>query len=422
MASHTLRHVDLRRNIPREIPRICLLAETFHPVLGGSENHARLLASRLNAMGMSTFVLTRRADRSSPLAEIVDGVSVYRYSPAGMGRWGKFAGLPFMHKELETRRDDYDVLYVCALRVTGASAVRIAHEQRKICVLRAETNGEMSGDYASAYRKLPIHEKIYFKHWLKRRNALLKQADAYIGITELVTDEFENCGMDPKRIFHIPNGIDTDLFRPANTREKINLREKLHLPITDTLVLFTGRLIRGKGVEYLLDAWQRIASKRKGIHLVLVGSGSGEQANCEDELRSFVIKHGLQESVTFAGWAEKVYEYLQACDLFVFPTEYEGFGLSLVEAMACRLPVIASNVGGIPKIIHHPEDGILVEPKNPDVLERQMIRVLDDHELAESLAANAHRTANEHYSIDIVAKKHFELFSYLHSSKLALGE
>ena len=130
--------------------------------------------------------------------------------------------------------------------------------------------------------------------------------------------------------------------------------------------------------------------------------------SCEDELRRFVRARGIEDRVKFTGYVRNVHEYLQAADLFVFPTEGEAFPLSLVEAMSCGLPVIASRVGGIPEIVTHGRDGILVDPANPEALAREIAFLMKETPTAGSLGSNARRTVCEAYSIESVASQYFE--------------
>jgi glycosyltransferase involved in cell wall biosynthesis len=401
-------------------PRICLLTETFYPVVGGGETHARLLAQHLNLLGMSTFVLTRRSDPGLASSDMVSGIPTCRVRPTGMKRFGKYLMVPFVLAELIRRRSEYDVVFVCGFRVLGMPAVIAAKLLRKSCVLRAEAQGEMSGAYASAYRKLPIPIALGFRAWIGVRNWVLRRADAYVAISRPVAEEFIECRMDARRITELPNGIDVEAFTPSDRAGRRSLREKLGLPVNAAMVSYSGKLNQGKGLEYLLRAWTEVASSHTDAHLVLIGSGGGQSLSCEDELRAFVRDHGLASSVTFTGYVENVPEYLQASDLFVLPTENEAFGLSLVEAMACGLPAIASDVGGVPEIVDHLENGILVPPADPDVLAREIVRLLDNSALSCKLSVNARRTVCERFSIQAVANRYYPLFSLVYSRTHAL--
>ena len=122
-------------------PRVCLLTETFFPVVGGGETHARLLASHLNSLGMVTFILTRRSDPKLARFESVKGIPTYRVPPARFGRFAKYAMIPFVVIELARKREMYEVILVCGFRVLGAPAVLAAKLLGKVCVLRAEAEG-----------------------------------------------------------------------------------------------------------------------------------------------------------------------------------------------------------------------------------------------------------------------------------------
>ena len=402
-------------------PRVCLLTESFHPVVGGAETHARLLARHLNALGMSTFVLTRRSDPKLSHVESVNGIRVSRVPPARMKRFGKYAMVPFAFAELVRKRKSYDIIFVCGLRVLGAPAVMAAKVLGKTCVLRAEALGEMTGHYASVFGRLPLPVELLFRACICARNGVLKYADGFVGISGPVAREFAQCGAAPERIFGLPNGIDTELFRPVDEVAKRLLRERLGLPIRAEIASYSGKLNRGKGLEHLIRAWEIVRHERASAHLALIGSGGGMSLSCEDELRRFVRERRMSSTVTFTGYVENVHEYLQASDLFVFPSEDEAFGLSLVEAMSCGLPVIASRVGGIPEIVEHSHNGILVRPGDPHALAREVIRLLGRPMLVRSLASHARRTVCERYSIEAVAARYHQLFCALHAGKCKFG-
>ena len=408
-----------REDTAARTPRVCLLTETFYPVVGGGETHARLLAQHLNCLGMSSFVLTRRSDRRLPRTESVDGTKTYRVPPAGMKRLGKYAMVPFVLFELIRRRREYDLVLVCGFRVLGVPAVIAARLLGKSCVLRAEAQGEMSGGYASAYKKLPLAVGALFRTWINLRNRILKRADAFVSISNPIAEEFAECGVDVDRILELPNGIDTERFRPVDAGTRRLLREKLGLPVEKITAIYCGKLNRGKGLEHLLQAWETVIACRKDAYLVLVGSGGGQSLSCEDDLRRLVHARDLGSTVIFTGSVQNSREHLQASDIFILPSENEALPMSLLEAMSCGLPSIASRVGGIPQVVTHLENGILVEPADPDGLAREILGLLHRPSLAESLSANARRTVCERYAIGPVSARYFQLFSCLSSRRVS---
>jgi len=395
----------------RAVPRICLLTETFYPVVGGGETHARLLARHLNSMGMTTFVLTRCSSAGLLPCEMLDGTQVCRLPPSGVKRFGKYMMLPFVSSFLSRNRLVYDMILVCGFRVLGQPAVTMARRLGKSCVLRAEAQGEMSGGYASAYRKLPPIVGTGFRKWIDRRNRILRRADAFIAISEPVAQEFEACGAGP--IYRIRNGIDTDVFKPADSR---SLRRKLGLPMEGMIAVYSGKLNQGKGLTDLLAAWEKVCAERNGLLLVLVGSGGGQSLSCEDELKEIVRERRLP--VTFTGYVENVHEYLQAADMFILPSLNEALPMSVLEAMSSGLQVVATRVGGIPEVISDMENGILIDPGNPEQLADVILQAAD-RSLPKELANNARRTICERYSITAVAERYYELLCRVHSGRIS---
>jgi glycosyltransferase involved in cell wall biosynthesis len=144
-----------------------------------------------------------------------------------------------------------------------------------------------------------------------------------------------------------------------------------------------------------------------------VGAGGLDIHNCEAELRQFVNANALAPWVTFTGNVPNVEEYLQAADLFVFPTENDAFPSSLVEAMACGLPVISTPVGAIPTLIAHECNGLLVEAANEQALSQAVVRLLSDRALAERLSHAARKSVQDHYSADTVTRAYLGVFQAL---------
>jgi glycosyltransferase involved in cell wall biosynthesis len=162
----------------------------------------------------------------------------------------------------------------------------------------------------------------------------------------------------------IPNAVDLERFKPVSRTEQDELRARLNLPRDRTLIVFAGRLSRAKGIEMLVQAWPDLLARHPNLYLVIVGSGGGSFDDCEQDLHEFVKRHGLEGSVYFAGASSTVEEYLQAGDVFVFPSDYEGFSLGLVEALGSAIPSVVTSVGAAPQLIEHGKTGFLFPPKD----------------------------------------------------------
>jgi len=181
----------------------------------------------------------------------------------------------------------------------------------------------------------------------------------------------------------VPNGIDTERFRPL---DKDKARKKLGLPSDKKIILYVGWLVKGKGVDYLLESVQRIRAGFPDILVVIVGSGL-ELEN----YKRYVSENGLDRSVIFTGskMVNEIPEFMNAADIFVLPSLSEGRPNVVAEAMACGLPVIATAVNGTPELIEDGIDGMLVEPGNSKSIEDAVLRLLGDSGLYDAIKSKS---------------------------------
>ncbi len=397
---------------PGSPPQICILAETYYPVVGGGETQARSLVHGLINDGLNAFVLTRRSDANFARIEEIDGVTVRRLPPTGSQHLKKWGLLPTSFLELVRTRHQYDLIFVSGFRVVGAGAVLAARILRKNVILKADSTGEMSGDFfADGLSGLGLStDSRLFRLFLRFRNRILRQADGFVAISSEIAGELEECGVALANIFQIPNSVDTDVFRPVSEECQVVLCDRLNLPPDDLIVTYTGRLVSYKGLHLLLQVWQQLSQRHDDVHLLLVGEGGLDIHNCEDEIRAFVEANDLQDSVSFTGAVQNVHEYLQVSDIFVFPTESEAFGISLIEAMACGLPTIASNVGGIQDILTDEENGIAIEPRDFNQLLSALEQLVDSPEKRRELGNAARQTVITRYGSDVITAEYIRLF------------
>jgi glycosyltransferase involved in cell wall biosynthesis len=392
--------------------RVLVIAETFHPVLGGGETQSRLLCEQLARRGHRITVVTRRSDGGMKRSDRLGALQIVRVGPGGPGGFKRWTMLGPVMVRLVRRRRDYDVVLVLGFRALGL-ALMVLRPLGKPAILKAESNGEMSGAFFDARLAriglprgwLPVRLLV------AARNRVLSRATAFVAISTPIRDEFLAAGARHDRVALIPNAVDTDLFRPPDVDERRTLRRELGLTTGEFVVIYTGRLVRYKGLPLLLRTWARVAQGRLGLRLLLIGTGGQDMDNCEAELRAFVRDHRLESTVTFTGGVDDVHAYLQASDAFVFPTENEAFGISLIEAMACGLPCIATAVGGVNDIVTDGRDGLLVPAGDSGALEGALRRVLDDGEMRACVGAAARRTVVDRYGVEGVVAEYEALLA-----------
>ena len=184
-----------------------------------------------------------------------------------------------------------------------------------------------------------------------------------------------------------------------------------------SVVLFVGRLVSKKGVDVLLNAFAQINShSRARIQLWIVGEG-----DCRGALERLAAERGLSNQITFWGRIanQKLPDFYAAADVFVAPSvvtesgDTEGQGVVFLEAFSARVPVIATDVGGIGEIVRHDDTGWLVPPRNPELLARAIEQMLDDRGLARRLTENAFHLVKEHFDWPIIAGRFETLYREL---------
>lgn len=198
----------------------------------------------------------------------------------------------------------------------------------------------------------------------------------------------------------IPNGV--------NIKKFVDLKGKLFLD-GNPAILYVGYLSKFKSVDILIDAISKLRSILPNMKLHIVGRGSKEA-----ELRLLAKNNQVQDMVIFHGQAspEIVPLYYKAADFCVFPSIRDSFGLTLLEALASGLPVIASKRGGTPEVITHGEDGLLFEPDDENALPNAILSLSQNTELRKKLSVNATKTSVK-YSWEKIGEKYLSLYRSL---------
>lgn len=197
------------------------------------------------------------------------------------------------------------------------------------------------------------------------------------------------------RIKIIPNGI------------PIGFKSKDNSVIKKYDVLFVGRLVRQKGINFLLEAVKIFQKKyKKTIRVAIVGEGP-----LKNELVKMCKKLKIMHSVKLLGFKNDIDRIMKSSKILALPSQSEGFGIVLLEAMKNKLPIIATNVGGIPEIITNGHEGILIPKKNPKILANSIKIILENSELRKQFIHNAYKKVENQYSIEKYAHSMFNLYS-----------
>ena len=342
-------------------PRVLVLTPYFYPVIGGVESNAERFARYLVAIGISTQVLTKRTAAALPDVDVRAGVSIRRIGPRGeRSAAGKWLMLPSVFSWLVRHRAAYDVICAIDYRGIGIAAIAARGLTMHAVLLQGQTTGVLSGVVGGAGTPTEGMATRIAK-WPLRR--IYARADAIACISRVLRDEALAFGVPATRVHLLPNAVDMTRFSPAPSEERDARRRHFGFGPDDVVCLYVGRLSREKGVLELAAAWKEL--QPANATLLLAGPDMpGSPWDAGPAAREFIGRNGLTSSVRFLGPSDDVASVLQLADVAVQPSHFEALGLSAIEALACGVPVIASDVGGLPDFIRDGHNGRLVPPRN----------------------------------------------------------
>ena len=213
------------------------------------------------------------------------------------------------------------------------------------------------------------------------------------------------------RIDLLYNPIDTDLLSNPPGRSRSELLTECGLPQDALLLVNVGRVSPQKGLLNAVRALPRILESHPGAHLVSVGATTDREWVSRLIRESQILR--VADHFHLVGARRDVADFLRACDVFVFPSLYEGLGIALIEAMAAGCLCVASNVGPIPEFLEHGHDGILVPPGDPEALATAVCELLANAEGSKQISINARRTALERFQPQAAAERLTEIYERL---------
>ncbi len=263
---------------------------------------------------------------------------------------------------------------------------------------------------------------VAFHHgytWPDLRTRMYNQADRWSlrGATRVFTvcdafrQQLRRRGIPERRIEVVANGIDSDWG--AKVRDGADaLRGRLAIPAGKKIVLSVGRLSSEKGHVALVEALARMhRSGAADVHLLLVGDGP-ERQRIETRARDL----GVRDHMTMTG-RDAARPYYGLADVFALPSLSEGAPLCLLECMVTGVPIVATNVGGVPEMVANRETALLVPPKDRESLAKALLELLRNPKLADQLTAQASTLVRNRFGLDMRARRLIELYRDVLESK-----
>jgi sugar transferase (PEP-CTERM/EpsH1 system associated) len=345
--------------------------------VGGLE---KLVVSLINRLDRNRFrsVLYCLGESGTLLPEVRDrcaAVSVLNKGP------GLAYGMPFRIARLMRRhRVDIAHCHNFSPLVYGSVAGRLAGLRGVVYTLH--------GPATSRLRKQLLFQR-------------LKLVDSIVAVSNHARQTaIEEGGLDARSIVTITNGVDTAAYANGNADDRERLRAEIGIAPEEVLIGVVARLRPEKNHAMLLDAFAALKDDHPNARLAIVGDGE-----LQDQLLEKTRVLGMEKRVLFLGNRNDVPRLLKSFDLFALPSQWEGLPLTVLEAMASGLAMVATNVGGIPEAVVHGETGLLSPPNDAERFAGMLGRVLDDLDAAGAMGRRGQEKARVEFDInDMIAK------------------
>jgi glycosyltransferase involved in cell wall biosynthesis len=362
---------------------VLLATDYFPPHIGGGvEQVTYHIAVELVRRGHEVAVVTLNTCNASPM-ENLNGIHVYRAAPIELtnilGIQSSISREVVKLMREVCRREQSDVLHANNLYFYTTIAACLNLKSLGIPLVTTLHVGSISELDGIAHYAATIYERSIGRWILRKSNHI-------VAVSQAVKRHAETLGMDPCKVSVIPNAVDTLKFRPPSLEDK---RDGV------VRVGFIGRLISNKGAQYLVEAAPHILRDFSNVEFQIAGDGP-----MLHELEHRVEQLGIEDAFNFLGTVRSNVEFIQSCDILVRPSLTDGMPLTVLEAMACGVPNVATRIGGTPEILQDADTGYLVQPKSVDELVSRISKLAADAELRTEMGYRARGFIEKYYSWD----------------------
>lgn len=380
------------------------LGKLGEPDTGGQCVYVKELSKHLRKLGAEVDIFTRQRGGRREIEQISENVRVIRIECGPEGFIPKEKLMPYLPEFTEkvaeyVEKRQYGIIHThywdggfVGLKLKERFRVKMVHTSHSLGVLKAKA----LGDFEPYKERIALEKEIYGK------------SDAIIATTKIEKNDIATLyGIDESKIYVIPIGVDTTFYKPMGNKGK--LKKDLNLPQIP-LVFALARLDPRKGLDLLIKSVPYIKRHYNGDFLVLISTGTGakEEKKEMNKLLTLIRELNVEKEVKIIPAIEPidlVPKYYSAADVFVLPSPYEPFGIVMLEAMACKAPMVATKFGGPAEVIQDGYDGFLVDPKDSKEMGKKIAELLRDDKKRELFAERAYKKVMSKYSWSSVAKE-----------------
>lgn len=239
--------------------------------------------------------------------------------------------------------------------------------------------------------------------WLTRVRYKIRTIKKIVCVSKAIENQMNLYLKDSsKKIMTVHSGLDLTKYKILS---EFDIRKKYNLKTGEIIIGNISALDQHKDLFTFINAAKIIIDKGISCKFFILGSGS-----LEKEIKKYSIDIGVSDHIIFTGFVDNPLKYLQSFDLFVFTSISEGLGTSIIDAFMLNIPVVASNVGGVPELVINGETGLLATPKIADEFADAALSILNNHDLKEKLISQANKHA-ANFSKEKMSEKMLSLYN-----------
>jgi N-acetyl-alpha-D-glucosaminyl L-malate synthase BshA len=373
--------------------KICYISQ-YLPRVGGLENIVSDLAQRLAGEGHEIHVVTEHFGDTLE-EEVIDGVNVHRFKASEQRTPLASNWVLAMYRMVKNVVKEYNIqlLHAHFAKNESVVAVRVGKKLKLPVITTGHGSDlmfEFDGFCSTKWNRIWVKYGLEHSTYITTVSNALKQNAVKLGI-------------DEKKIRVIHNWLGPEKYKLPDGSTKKEIRKSLGWDTN--IVLTSRRLVKKNGVDLLIRAMNEL-KPGADVRLVIIGDGPEK----EDLIaQADAVKAHNIDFVDFTDFQTYI-KMLNACDVYVVPSRWEGFGMVVLEAWAAGVPVVGTRVGGIPEIIENEINGVLVKP-DPKNLADGIDSVLQDVQYQDKLTRNARKRLEEYFTWPRAQKEWNELYT-----------
>lgn len=373
--------------------KICMVSSEFPPYsLGGIGQYVYNLAKKLIEMGNEVEVITR-SNKIYSYSSCFEGINVHRINflfipPFHIKLHGHYLN-KFFQKKMKNK--GFDLIHYHSPLVPIINSDLPTVTTFHSCWKTEQKIYSISNDWYSVYVTL------FHKLFTKNEEKIIFKTSKFTAVSPEIASDLKELYGVTENIKIVNNGVDSEYFTPINNENEINYN-----------ILFSGRLVRGKGLIDLINASEKVINKFPDVNFILAGSGP-----IKAELHKLTGEKGLDKNYKILGHVnkEQIRNLYQKSSIFILPSYSEGFPTSILEAMSCGVPIIGTDIPGINNAVINLENGLLVPIKNPKELSNAIIFLLEKTDLRKKMGQKSREIAKNRFDWEIIAKDFIEVYN-----------